>query len=102
MNEDQLYAKLLSKEVGVSFSDIDAFRIFCAFLRSKGVCHKQSVSYYWEKYKNHLCVTISELGNFKCGSTDFYEKEGRQIYLYDKKPYIVDIVEEIFYNKEVM
>ena len=97
MNEEQLYEKLLLKEIAVCFSDVDAFRIFCGFLTSKGINHKQTIQYYWDKYGKKLSVTISDSGNFKCGTIDFYQSdkgERRNVVLYDKKPYIVNILND--------
>ena len=39
-------------------------------------------------------MTISESGGFKCGTYGFYEKEGREIYLYNKNPYIVELTDD--------
>ena len=92
MNEEQIFEKLISKEIAVKFSNRDSFRIFYGFLTSKGILCKNPPQYYWEKYKESLCVTISDAGNFKCGTVGFYEERHREIFLYDKKPYIVDML----------
>ena len=93
MNEELIYEKLISKEIAVMFTNIDSFRVFCGFLDSKGIYHKNSINYYWDKYGTKLCVSISDSGNFKCGSNNFYSDQGRELYLYDKKPYIVEIID---------
>lgn len=94
MKEDEIYERLIAKEIGVRFSNYDSLRVFCGFLTSKGIHHKNPILYYWEKYKEKLCVTISESGGFKCGTYGFYEKEGREIYLYNKNPYIVELTDD--------
>lgn len=92
MNDEEIYEKLLKKEIAVSFSSIEAFRIFCAFLSTKGIYKKNPSEYYWRKYEGGVCVTITDEFKFKCGSAGFYQKT-KQIYKYDKKPYIVELLD---------
>lgn len=92
MNEEYIFEKLTNHEIAVNFTDIDSFRIFCGFLTSKGVNRKNPTQYYWEKYGKSLCVTLTEIGNFKCGSRGFYESAGKEIYTYEKLPYVVNIL----------
>lgn len=93
MDEEKIYAKLLEKEIAVRFTTIDSFKIFCSFLLSKGIFCKNDSKYYWEKYGNTLCVTLTDELKFKVGSNNFYEKAGRGIYVYDKKPYVVNLLD---------
>lgn len=93
MSNENIYSMMVHRNVAVAFDCFLSFKIFCSFLNSKNIRKKNNDDYYWNKYGEQLCVTISENGNFKCGSKNYYTDNGREIIIYDKSPCRLSLID---------